>query len=68
LVCDGWLVAVTSTFVMPTVVAAIASLYRCRDLFIDAVLNCEELEIVFPKEQKNLSNWLPALNAKAQRA
>ena len=35
---------------------SIASLYRCRDLFIDAVLNCEELVIIFQKKEKNLSN------------
>ena len=31
---------------------SIASLYRCHDLFIDAVLNCEELKIIFPEEKE----------------
>ena len=30
---------------------SLALLYRCRDLFIDDGLLCEELKIVFPEEK-----------------
>ena len=31
----------------------IASLYLCRNLFIDAVLYCKELKIIFPEEKED---------------
>jgi len=44
---------------------SIASLYRCRDLFIDAVLNCGELEIVFPKEKEEFIKLASSFECKS---
>ena len=37
---------------MSTVVALLHFAYRCRDLFIDVVINCEGLKIIFPEARK----------------
>jgi hypothetical protein len=47
----------------------IASIYRCPDLFIDAlVLNCEGLKIIFPEEKEDFFDWPLTFSVKAPKA
>ncbi len=36
--------------------SSVASIFRFKDLFMEAVLNCHELEIVFPDTDEELSS------------
>ena len=44
---------------------SIASIYRCRDLFLEAVLNCDYLKIIFPKTRSDLVKLAIAFEQKS---